>query len=236
MTVPKGFFVTGTDTGVGKTLVSCALLHAFSAAGRSVVGMKPVVAGCEDGQWQDVERLKAAGNVSVPPAWINPYAFTEPVAPHIAAQQTGVSIDLEVIRQSCEKLCAAAEVTIVEGVGGFLVPLGSSGMSGSRYDTGDLAVVLGLPVILVVGMRLGCLNHTLLTARAVKATGLPLAGWVANMIDPEMLQPAANLQTLTEWLKCPLLGVLPYQKEAEARYLAKLIDITRLGQGRIIPA
>ena len=226
--IPAGFFVTGTDTGIGKTVVSCALLHAFSAAGRTVIGMKPVAAGCENGHWQDVENLKKASNVSMPQSLINPYAFVEPIAPHIAARQADIVIDLNVIQQACEQLQAAAEITIVEGVGGFQVPLSSSGLSNDRYDMSDLARVLGLPVILVVGMRLGCLNHALLTAHAVESAGLKFAGWVANTIDPEMLQPAANLQTLTEWLACPLLGVLPFQEQLDTRQLAGLIDLSRL--------
>jgi len=226
--MPIGFFVTGTDTGVGKTTVSCALLHAFAAQGCSVIGMKPVAAGSENGLWQDVENLKAASNVNLPQSLINPYVFDAPIAPHIAAQQTGVWIDPDVIRQSCEKLQSVAEVTIVEGVGGFRVPLSSSGMLGERYDTGDLARMLGLPVILVVGMRLGCLSHALLTARAIESAGLKLAGWVANVIDPEMLQLAANVQTLVEWLDCPLLGVLPFQEQPDMRQLAGLIDLSRL--------
>lgn len=223
-----GFFVTGTDTGIGKTVVSCALLHAFSARGRTVIGMKPVAAGCENGQWQDVESLKRASNVCMPQSLINPYAFVEPVAPHIAARQAGIVIDPEIIRQACEQLQAAAEVTIVEGVGGFRVPLSLSGASNHRYDTSDLAKVLGLPVILVAGMRLGCLNHTLLTVRAIESAGLKLAGWVANVIDPEMLQPVANLQTLTEWIDYPLLGVLPFQEQLDVRQFAGLIDLSRL--------
>ncbi|MCC6916302.1 dethiobiotin synthase [Nitrosomonas sp.] len=224
-----GFFVTGTDTGIGKTVVSCALLHAFAAQGHTVIGMKPVAAGRENGVWQDVENLKAASNISMPQSLINPYAFVEPVAPHIAAQQTGITIDPEVIRQACEQLQAAAEVTIVEGVGGFRVPLSLAGIPDCRYDTGDLASVLGLPVILAVGMRLGCLNHALLTARAIESTGLKLAGWVANVIDPAMLQLEINLQTLAEWLDCPLLGVLPFQEQLDVRQLAGLIDLSRLG-------
>ncbi|MBE7526886.1 MAG: dethiobiotin synthase [Burkholderiales bacterium] len=226
--MPIGFFITGTDTGIGKTTVSCALLHAFAAQGRSVIGMKPVAAGCENSFWQDVEHLKAASNISLPQSLINPYAFDAPIAPHIAAQHTGVRIDPEVIRQSCEKLQSVAEVTIVEGVGGFRVPLSSSGVPGKRYDTGDLAGMLGLPVILVVGIRLGCLNHALLTARAIESAGLKLAGWVANTIDPTMLQLEANLQTLTEWLDCPLLGVLPFQEQLDVRQLAGLMDLSRL--------
>lgn len=227
--IPKGFFITGTDTGIGKTVVSCALLHAFAAQGRTVIGMKPVVAGCEGGQWQDVENLKAASNVSMPQSLINPYAFVEPIAPHIAARQAGIVIDLERIQQACEQLQTAAEVIIVEGVGGFRVPLSPSGVPDKRYDTADLARMLGLPVVLVVGMRLGCLNHALLTACAIESTGLKLTGWVANIIDPAMLQLEENLQTLTEWMDCPLLGVLPYQKQLDVRQLAGSIDLSRLG-------
>lgn len=218
-----GFFVTGTDTGVGKTLVSCALLHAYAKHGYSVIGMKPVVAGCENGQWQDVELLKAASTVTAPSSWINPYAFAEPIAPHIAAQKVGATIDPEVIRYSYDHLRTKAEITIVEGVGGFLVPLGG------RWDTGDLARMLELPVILVVGMRLGCLSHTLLTVRAIEAAGLTLAGWVANRIDPDMQAPEENLHALIERLDSPLLGVLPYQAEVEPRELASLIEIAKLG-------
>lgn len=223
-----GFFVTGTDTGIGKTTVSCALLQAFAAQGRTVASMKPVAAGRENGVWQDVEHLKAASNISLPQSLINPYAFEEPIAPHIAAQQAGVEIDPQVIQQACQSLMAAADVTIVEGVGGFKVPLSVSGITGQRYDTGDLAKLLDLPVILVAGIRLGWLNHTLLTAQAVQSAGLTLAGWVANTIDPVMLQLEANIQTLTEWLDCPPLGVLPFQSSPDAQQLAGCIDLSSL--------
>ncbi|HRQ05284.1 MAG: dethiobiotin synthase [Nitrosomonas halophila] len=218
-----GWFVTGTDTGVGKTVVSCALLHALAARGHSVAGMKPVAAGCENGRWQDVELLIAASNYDAPRALINPYAFTEPIAPHIAAQQAGQAIDLDVIQRSHANLRSQVDVTIVEGAGGFLVPLGS------RHDISDLARALGLPIILVVGMRLGCLNHALLTCRAIHAAGLTLAGWVANRIDPAMLQPAENLRALIERLDCPLLGVLPHQAPVDIHYMANQIDLSKLG-------
>jgi dethiobiotin synthetase len=221
--VATGFFITGTDTGVGKTLASCTLLHAYSERGYSVIGMKPIAAGCENGQWHDVQQLTKASNVAVSRSLVNPYAFAEPIAPHIAAQNAGVAIDLEVIRRSYDNLRTRADITIVEGVGGFLVPLGN------RRDTSDLARVLGLPVILVVGMRLGCLSHALLTARAIDSAGLTLAGWVANWISPDMLQPEENLRTLIEWLDCPLVGILPYQEQVEPSRLANLMDIAKLG-------
>ncbi|SFN29190.1 dethiobiotin synthetase [Nitrosospira briensis] len=214
-----GYFVTGTGTGVGKTLVSCALLHAFSASGKTTVGMKPVAAGCENGKWQDVELLTVASTMAAPQELVNPYALIPPIAPHIAAGRTDINIDINVIRQACLQLQQIADVMIVEGVGGFLVPLND------HQDSADMAKALGLPVILVVGMQLGCLNHALLTARTVRATGLPLAGWVANCIDPQMLALDENVLALEQRLACPLLGVLPFEQNPDARKLSALLDI-----------
>lgn len=201
------YFVTGTDTGVGKTLVSAALLRAFGARGWTTVGMKPVAAGCvpsEDGlRCEDVESLMAAANVAAPREWVNPYAFEPAVAPHLAAAQAGVALEIPQMVAAFHKLSEFAEVVVVEGVGGFRVPLDN------HRDTADLAVALGLPVILVVGMRLGCLNHALLSAEAVRARGLDLAGWVANRIDPHMPLFEENRRALEERLECPLLGVIP---------------------------
>ena len=201
---PAGIFVTGTDTGVGKTLVSCALLHAYAAMGKCAVGMKPVAAGCEDGACEDVEMLRRASGVQAPRELVNPYAFVPPVAPHVAAEEAGVTIELEPIRRAYLGLTELAEVVVVEGVGGFRVPLNP------REDTADLAKVLGLPVVLVVGMRLGCLSHALLTAEAVAARGLVLAGWVANRIDPGMERFPFSLEALLRRLDAPLLGVIEY--------------------------
>lgn len=217
-----GYFVTGTDTGVGKTIASCALLHAFAMAGKSVIGMKPIAAGCEGGKWRDVELLVQASNVSAARKWINSYAFSQPIAPNIAAKQSGIVIDLAVIQRAFHELRERAEITIVEGAGGFLVPLND------RYDASDLARVLGLPVVLVVGLRLGCLNHALLTARAIHASGLSLVGWVANQIDPCMESQVENIITLQQRLDCPLLGTLPFREEINARECADHLEITRL--------
>ena len=214
-----GYFVTGTGTGVGKTLVSCALLHAFRTYGKATVGMKPVAAGCENGKWQDVELLTAASTVAAPRELINPYALIPPIAPHIAASRTGINIDIDIIRQACLQLQEIADLVIVEGVGGFLVPLND------HQDSADMAKALGLPVILVVGMQLGCLNHALLTARAVQTTGLPLAGWVANCIDPQMEALDENVLALEQRLACPLLGVLPFEPNVDPRKLSELLDI-----------
>ncbi|WP_430231065.1 dethiobiotin synthase [Nitrosomonas communis] len=221
-TMPAGYFVTGTDTAVGKTLTSCALLYAFARAGKSVIGMKPIAAGCENGKWMDVERLVEASNLSAAREWINPYALVQPIAPHIAAEQTGIVIDIATVQRAFQVLQQMAEMVIVEGVGGFLVPLDD------RYDSSDLARALKLPVILTVGLRLGCLNHALLAARAIHASGLTLAGWVANQIDPHMECQAENIRALQQRLDCPLLGVLPFNEQIEAREYAELLDISQL--------
>jgi dethiobiotin synthetase len=223
----SAYFVTGTDTGAGKTLASCALLRAFAARGLRAVGMKPVAAGCEAPAGggmvcDDVERLRAAGNVEAPGEWVNPYAFLSPVAPHLAAAQSGVEIDLDTLAAAFSRLGALADAVIVEGVGGWRVPLNA------REDTATLAQRLGLPVILVVGVRLGCLNHALLTAQSVAACGLPLAGWIANRIDPTMPLFDENVQALRERLPAPLLGVLPYQGDADAARMAEHLSLERL--------
>jgi len=203
----QGYFVTGTDTGVGKTTISCALLRAFAAQGKKAVGMKPVVAGSENGRWHDVEQLIAASNINAAREYVNPYAFDPPVSPHIAARQAGVDIDLAVIQRAYQALSSQADIVIVEGAGGFLVPLNA------RQTGADLARALNLPVILVAGMRLGCLNHALLTAQAIHASGLPFAGWVANCIDPQMQVLQENIATLEQRLEGPLLGIIPPDSE-----------------------
>jgi len=202
--VARSFFVTGTDTGVGKTLVACGLLNAFAGSGRSVIGMKPVAAGSEAGRWADVDALTGASNIKAQPALINPYAFDPPLAPHIAAGLAGVEIKLEVITRAHEALSRLADCVVVEGIGGFLVPLNA------RETSADLAIRLGFPVVLVVGMRLGCLNHALLTRGQIEQSRLRCAGWVANCIHPDMPYLAENIKALVERLECPLLGVVPY--------------------------
>ena len=205
---PRGFFVTGTDTGVGKSLVACALLHAYAARGLRVVGMKPVAAGAEqrNGVWinDDVEQLVAAGNVAAPREHVNPYCFEPPIAPHIAAELDNKTIEIKGLLESYQQLSTLAEIVVVEGAGGFCVPLNAS------QSSADLAQRLGLPVVLVVGMRLGCLNHALLTAEAVRARGLRLAGWVANHIESAMPYAAENVAALLQRLDAPLLVSIPY--------------------------
>lgn len=226
--LPKGLFVTGTDTGVGKTLVSCALLHAYASAGNSTIGMKPVAAGCEAARGnvrcEDVELLCHASSVQAPLDLVNPYAFVPPVAPHVAAAERGETIDLERIRHAYVALTAIADVVVVEGVGGFRVPLGA------HRDTADLAQLLELPVVLVVGMRLGCLSHALLTAEAIAARGLTLAGWVANRIDPHMDRFEANLEALQLRLASPLLGVVSYALHPNPASVADGLNIHLCGK------
>ncbi len=211
----RGVFVTGTDTGVGKTLVACALLRRLAAEGVSAIGMKPVAAGCAETAAgrvnEDVEALLAAAGVRAERALVNPYALREAIAPHIAAAHESVRIDLERILESFDRLRRIADAVVVEGVGGFRVPLNES------QDTGDLARMLGLPVVLVVGMRLGCLNHAMLTQETVLSRGLRLAGWVANRIDPRMERCAENIAFLRRAIAAPLLGDVPFVERAEDR-------------------
>ncbi len=218
-----GFFVTGTDTGVGKTLVACGLLAAFTARGTKAVGMKPVACGAESGVNglvnDDVERLIAAGNVSAPREHVNPYCFLPPIAPHIAARQAGVTIALDRIERSFHALAVLADVVVVEGVGGFHVPLGPS------TDAAQLAARLALPVVLVVGMRLGCLNHALLSAEAVAGRGLKLAGWVANHIDPQMAAVEENVRALEERIGAPLMARISFAREPDSRAIAASFNI-----------
>jgi len=222
-----GFFVTGTDTGVGKTLVACALLHAFAARGAKVVGMKPVASGAEPGSGglvsDDVERLIAAGNVAAPRNDVNPYCFEPPIAPHIAASRAGTTIELERIVQSYARLAARAQTVVVEGVGGFRVPLGPGA------DTALLAARLALPVVLVVGMRLGCINHALLTVQAIATEGLVLAGWVANHVDPEMSAADENVSTLEARIAAPLIARIPFARDPKPRPVAVFLDLAKLG-------
>lgn len=202
-----GYFITGTDTEIGKTFVACTLLHAARRAGYSALAMKPVAAGVEaDGENEDVRRLQAAASVAAPRDLVNPYLFSPPIAPHIAAAEAGRPIEIKVIQQALGALQPLAEVVVVEGVGGFRVPLGPD------LDAADLAVALGLPVILVVGMRLGCINHALLSVESIIARDLPLVGWVANQIDPAMGRFDENLATLDRLLPAPRLGTLAFQQ------------------------
>ncbi|MFM2408065.1 MAG: hypothetical protein RL358_807 [Pseudomonadota bacterium] len=214
------YFVTGTDTNVGKTLISCALLESFAAQGAAVIGMKPVAAGVDaSGRNEDVNLLAAASTVQVDLERINPYHFASAIAPHLAAQQENIHIDLAHIVASFNALQALADVVIVEGAGGFIVPLNDT------QDSGDLAVQLGLPIILVVGMRLGCLNHALLTVQVIAARGLTLGGWVANCVDENMAMREENITALQQRIAAPLLGIIPFQAQPDARHVATCLSV-----------
>lgn len=215
---PRGFFVTGTDTGVGKSLVACALLHALAAVGLRVVGMKPVAAGAThvNGAWinDDVEQLVAASNVAAPRTLVNPYCFAPPIAPHIASAVAGTVIDTGHLLQSFQQLLALADAVVVEGAGGFCVPLND------RDTFADVARLMALPVVMVVGMRLGCLNHALLTAEAIHARGLRLAGWVANHVDANMVHADENVATLQARLAAPMLARIAHCAAPDATSVA----------------
>ncbi len=214
------FFLTGTDTDVGKTHVACALLHRARRAGRTAVGLKPVAAGTDErGDNDDVLRLRAASSLQLPADIVNPYCFAPAIAPHIAAAEDGVEIDFDRIAETVRSARQQADFVIVEGAGGFCVPFGID------RNGADLAAQLQLPVILVVGMRLGCLNHALLTAEAIAARGLIIAGWVANCVTPDMLRFDENLATLEELLLAPLLGVVPYQPGADPEAAADCLEL-----------
>lgn len=213
----QSYFIIGTDTNVGKTYIASALIQHFVTAGFKTIGMKPMASGCEpssNGPWQnqlvneDVTALSKASNLSAPLDLINPYRFAPAIAPHIAAEKAGVVMECAVIAQSYEKLSQLADVVIVEGAGGFLVPI-------NAHETlADVAAKLNIPIILVVGMRLGCINHALLTVEAIKARDLTLAGWVANQVDPDMLMFAENLASLQQRISAPCLNVVGWQGDA----------------------
>lgn len=223
------FFVTGTDTEIGKTLVSAALLHAMQAQGLRSVGMKPIAAGAEmrDGilHNEDVDMLVAAASVKAALALVCPYLMQTPAAPHIVAELEHVKIELPHIVNSYQQLLEQADAVVVEGVGGFCVPLNA------QVTTADMAQALDLPVILVVGMRLGCINHALLTVEAIATRGLRLAGWVANTVDANMLYPQENIAALRERIAAPMLGHIPrlnVPDHEKAKAAAAYLDLSQL--------
>lgn len=215
----KAFFLTGTDTEVGKTFIACALLHYWRDKAHRVVAYKPVAAGTEliDGQVcnADAMQLLRASSPGFELARINPVCLTEAIAPHIAAKHADCIIDMDQLVAGFDALRPEADRLIVEGAGGFVVPLSEN------TDLSQLAQRLGLPVILVVGLRLGCLNHALLTAEAIRARGLALAGWIANVVDESMPCLDENVATLHQRLAAPCLGIVPRvdSPRAAVRYL-----------------
>ncbi len=221
----KAFFITGTDTEVGKTHVCEILLNAATNAGKLSIGLKPVAAGAERnslGEWQneDALRLMSSSSLHLPYKVVNPICVPEPLSPHIAAKRAGVQICVNSLLNSLnEGLSAGADVTLVEGAGGWRVPI-------NREQTlADLAKALNIPVILVVGMRLGCINHALLSAEAIRADGLELFGWIANQVAPDMPAFDENMDTLVHMLPAPLLGVVPHGLSVSDKSLFSQFDM-----------
>ena len=221
----RGVFVTGTDTGVGKTVASCALIHALGARGIAAFPFKPIAAGAvsRGASWANEDTLSliaAAGLDDAAIGRVTPILLREPMAPSIAAEREGRAIDMAEVRAAYGRI--DAPFVVAEGVGGFLVPLAGD------TDTVDLCRMLGLPVVLVVGMRLGCLNHALLTAQAIAAAGLPFAGWIANTIDSAMAAADENAAILRDRLPAPLLGRLPHRVPPLPRELARFLDVSAI--------
>ncbi|WP_455201146.1 dethiobiotin synthase [Kaarinaea lacus] len=221
-----GYFITGTDTGVGKTCVSLALMQAFKSQGKLVAGMKPVSAGCSHTKNglrnDDAVKLQDNASIDMPYNIVNPYAYEPSIAPHIAAQELGDKIALDKIAACYDEISKQSEVVIVEGAGGWLVPINDT------ETMADIAIRLQLPVVLVVGMRLGCLNHSLLSEASIRASGLTLAGWVANHASGPMEKSQDNIESLQRLIPAPLLAVLPYNANCAAENFAQQLDIVPL--------
>lgn len=223
-----GLFIAGTDTEIGKTHTSVTLLHALRAAGVDACGMKPVASGCEQTTQglcnADALALQAASSGAPAYAEINPVALSAPVSPHLAAERDGRSVDLEQIANTYAHLARKCQCVVVEGIGGWLVPLDA------ERTTADMVKRLQLPALLVVGLRLGCLNHALLSARAIEADGVELLGWVGNRIDPDMALADANIDTLKRMLPARCLGILPHDADP-ATAMGELDELVLLLQG-----
>ncbi len=222
----RAFFVTGSDTAVGKTLISNALLKLANEQGYKTLGLKPVSAGCylRNGEQvnEDAWELMHSASVNLEYPAVNPVALREPMAPHIAAQREGVTLNAQALAEHCRQLLPTADFAVVEGAGGWLVPLNAD------ETMADLARMLETPVILVVGLRLGCINHSLLTAAAIRDSGLKLAGWVANRVDADMAVADENVATLTERLDAPLLGEVPWLENPGAVFAARHLSLDAL--------
>ncbi|HEV2701683.1 MAG TPA: dethiobiotin synthase [Steroidobacteraceae bacterium] len=227
--MPTGLFITGTDTCVGKTVVARLIVRSLVASGVRVAVMKPVAAGsimtAAGARNEDALGLIADSNVDLPYDIVNPYCLDAPVSPHLAARDVGLSIELPRIREHLRTLASAADCVIVEGAGGWFAPLNETEF------VADLAAALDLPVLLVVGLRLGCLNHTLLTAAAIRQRGLQLAGWIGNQIDPDFARVTDNLRTLEQHL-----GMAPIATVAHARGGAVPAQLAAAASAALLPA
>jgi dethiobiotin synthetase len=221
------FFVTGIDTEIGKTFATAAMLEAAAQHGMRTLGLKPVAAGAEniDGQWQndDAIELMRASSVKLPYSTVNPVCLPEPVSPHISARLSGRRVDVHSLIEACKPgMETETDLTLIEGAGGWRVPLNDN------ETLADFAKALQLPVILVVGLRLGCLNHACLSAEAIAHDGLNLAGWIANSIDPEMRAHDDNIQSLISRIDAPLLGHIPFIYDTAKKTASEFVDINKL--------
>ena len=226
VTVKKAYFIAGTDTDVGKTRIATAIIQHFVGLGYKTIGMKPISAGCETvyGEFKnsDALQLLAAGNMDVPYQLVNPYAFAPAIAPHIAANLVNQTINIANIQAAFMHLNALADIVVVEGAGGFCVPIND------LETIADLNIALDIPIILVVGMRLGCINHALLTVQAIATKGLKIAGWIANEIDPEMQFLQENIASLKNRISAPYLGFVAWQLDCTTNQTLSQLDLKTL--------
>lgn len=222
----SGYFITGTDTGVGKTWSTVALMRCFKKQDKIVLGMKPVASGCllleRKLMNEDALLLQRNASLNIPYEEVNPYAFELPVSPHLAAAETGTEIEFDEILKKFDDLKSRSDCVLVEGVGGWFVPLNAN------QSVADLAKRLDLPVILVVAVRLGCINHSVLTYRAILSSGLQCAGWIASCTEPDMLCREENIKTIAKLVEAPLLGVLPYLEKIDFDLFAQHINVNKL--------
>ena len=219
----KGFFIAGTDTNVGKTRIAAGLLHVLAARGYTTAAMKPVSAGCHDTAQglrnDDALILQRHATLALPYEHVNPYAYAAAIAPHIAAAQSGQVIDIAHLKKLFDDMAQRVDSVIVEGAGGWLVPI-------NDHETmANVAQALGLPVILVVRMRLGCLSHALLSAESIAYHGLPLAGWVANILNPDFTPLQHNIDALRARINAPLLGVVPHLENVDAESVGRYLNL-----------
>lgn len=223
----RGVFITGTDTHVGKTWISLGLVTALKHRGFNVGAMKPVASGCtetaEGLRNEDALQFQETANVRLPYERINPVSLAPPVAPHLAARRAGAAVDVKALAGAYRDIARRCDWVVVEGVGGWRVPLNE------EQTLADLVRALGLPVIMVVAVRLGCLNHGLLTAESIRRDGIDLLGWVANAVDPDMPLVQDNIETLQIRLGAPLLGIVPYQLDCDQDRIAHALDLGPLG-------
>ena len=219
----RGYFITGTDTDVGKTVVTLGLMQALQARGHTVAAMKPVASGAIPTPGglrnDDAVRLQQQGSVKLDYALLNPYCFAPAIAPHLAAERASVLLDIDTIYNKYNEIKSITDCVLVEGAGGWQVPLSAG------ETLADVARTLGLEVILVVAMRLGCLNHALLTAESITRQGCVLAGWVANQVLPQVAALDENIRTLEARLACPRLGTIPYQEDISVKFVAQHLSL-----------